>query len=551
MLDGKYEILREYRTGDGQTMFEASAPDGTQLRIIWFEVSEEQERSFEQYRRGLRRLMKSGTAAVHDVVARPGAHYVVWYVPQGSRVSNPEAELLQELQAAGFSPEQADFRRNGRRIRLYGLTWRDAAAGRVDSSPGLPASGSQSTVAAPADRRSTSVRQSVVNNGLAFIILLLAAATLVSAFVQRSAGATVTVSDVLGLDVNSALQQLAQAGLHAEPQPTSSDEPVGTVLAVTPPAGTALPRSSIVQLEYAFPTGEVRPLTVPDLTGLEWPEQVNEQLQRTPFDEVSVSQLASTEPAGTVLAQSEQPGSTVADGTPLHLLVSSGEPLPTAVLPDLRGLTLEEALQEALTAGLEEAQLSVSQVTDVTVRPGTVVDQLPAAGEEFVLEDAAITLQVARGDPDMEPLPSLVGLSIEEARARASGFTIVENQVSDTSQPAGVIAQDPPAGSYLSSGLLQLTVNVHPQVIPVPRPEIDVLSPQERGVAYSWYIEPGIPSVTARVYATSLDGQEQLVAQSVVEGGEWVEGTFDTSQPLVTFRLTLNGTPYGETQQAR
>src|SRR5690625_7694832 len=102
-------------------MFEASAPDGTQLRIIWFEVSEEQERSFEQYRRGLRRLMKSGTAAGHDVVARPGAHYVVWYVPQGSRGSNAEAEVPQGLQAAGLRPEQADARRHRRRTRPCGL----------------------------------------------------------------------------------------------------------------------------------------------------------------------------------------------------------------------------------------------------------------------------------------------------------------------------------------------------------------------------------------------------------------------------------------------
>src|SRR5690554_1018490 len=93
MLDGKYEILREEHSGNRQTLFEASSPDGTVLRIVWFEVSADQERSFEQYRRGLRRLMKSGHAAVHDVVARPGAHYVAWQLPQGTVTQTLEPEF--------------------------------------------------------------------------------------------------------------------------------------------------------------------------------------------------------------------------------------------------------------------------------------------------------------------------------------------------------------------------------------------------------------------------------------------------------------------------
>ncbi len=546
LLDGKFEILREHPGGAGQSVFEASAPDGTQLRIVWFEVSEEQERSFEQYRRGLRRLMKAGVAAVFDVVSRPGAHYVAWLPPQGSRVVSPEAELLAALREAGFEPEQADFRRNGRKVQLYGLNWLGARLQENSSQPAdaVPAGSA-------ARRRSTSIRQSVVSNGLAFLILLLAAATLVTAFLQRSEAGSVTVTDVTGLDVNSALQQLADAGLRAEPQATSSAEPAGTVVNTVPEAGQQLERGSTIQLHYAFPVGEVRPVTVPALTGRQWPDDVEGQPATSQFSDVSISWLASDEPAGTILAQSEQPGSTVAEGTPLNLLVSSGERVPTASLPDLSGLELEEALARALAAGLEEAQLSIVQTNDISARPGTVVSQEPEPDVEFVLQDAAITLHVARGDADLEPLPDLTGLSLEQARPQLTGFTLSVTEISDTSVPAGIVDQNPAAGSWVDSGLLELTVNVHPQVIPVPRPGVDVVTPAERGVAYSWYIEPGIPEVTARVYATSLSGQEMLVAQFQVTGGERVEGTFDTSEPLVTFRLTLNGSPYGDTQRAR
>lgn len=547
LLDGKYEILREYPSGAGQTLFEASAPDGTLLRIVWFEVSEDQERSFEQYRRGLRRLMKAGVAAVFDVVARPGAHYVAWYPPQGSRVREPEAELLSAVQEAGFEPAAADFRRNGRRTQLYGLSWSDARA--ADNAPlNDPAT---TPPAESRSRRSSTVRQSVVNNGLAFVILLLAAATLLVAFLQRNEAALATVTDVTGLDVNTALQQLAAAGLHGEPQAVSSAEPAGTVLAVRPAAGEQLARGSTIRLEYAFPVDEVRPVSVPGFIGRHWPDEVQQQLAATQFDEVTVSWFASDEPEGTVLAQSEPAGSAVAEGTPLGLLVSSGESVPSTSLTDLTGLTLEEALTSAAAAGLEEAQLSIMQVSAPAFRPGTIVGQSPEPGIEFSLEHAGITLQVARGDPDMEPLPDLRGRSLEQARALLTDFTVQVTEISDTGRPAGVVEQDPPAGSWVDSGLLTLTVNVHPQVIPVPQPEIDVVTPGERGIAYSWFIEPGIPEVTARVYATSLSGQEQLVAQSQVRGGQWVEGTFDTTQPLVTFRLTLNGSPYGELQRAR
>ncbi len=547
LLDGKYEILREEHSGSRQTLFEASAPDGTSLRIVWFEVTPEQERSFEVYRRGLRKLLKSGHAAVYDVVSRPGAHYVAWYPPTGAPVQTPDPELVTVLVAAGFTADQADIRRSGRRQQVHGLAW-SGAGDAADSGGAVPP---PSQGAASQRRRSNSLPQAAVTNGLAFVILLLAAVALLGSSYQRQNFAQVPVSDVAGQQINDALQALAASGLNPEPVAITSAEPVGTVVELDPAAGQSLPHGSTVVVGYAFPLDEARPLSVPDLRGLEWPGDVTAALQGNPLQAGSISWLPSDLPEGTVLAQSEPAGSTVAEGTPLNLLVSSGEPVPTTVIPDLKGLTLQEALGEALAAGLEEAQLSIVQVADITSRPGTVVSQDPPAGVAFELEAAELSLEVASGDPDMEPLESFVGLSLAEARARAGDFDITVTNVSDTSRPEGVLSQEPPAGSWVADGNLHLSVNVHPRVIPLPNPEIDIVEPAERDLAYNWYIEPGIPVVTARVYATSLQGQEQLVAQQQVQGGEWVQGTFDTSQPMVTFRLTLNGDPYGELQRAR
>lgn len=547
LIDGKYEILREEHSGQGQSYFEASSPDGTVLRIVWFEVTPEQERSFEQYRRGLRKLMKSGHAAVHDVVARPGAHYVAWYLPQGSRLTSVEPELNEVLEAAGFEYGQADIRRSGRQSLIYDLSWDGAG---LSQTP-LAAGGEQQPGAEGPPRRSSTLPQSTVSNAVALAILLLAATALLGSWYQRGSNAFIAVADVRGERVNAAMQQLASSGLRSVPIASSSDEEPGTVVATAPAAGELLAHGETVQVEYAFPVDEVRPLVVPGLAGLEWPAEVETALQGTQLEAGRISLLSSGLPEGTVLSQSEPAGSTVAEGTPLNLLISSGEPVPTAVLPDLSGLELADALEEALSAGLEEAQLSILQVTDTSVRPGSVVAQDPPADQEFELEGARLSLEVARGDPDMEPLESFLGMSLPLARASAQQFDIQVTEVSDTDQPQGVIGQEPAPGSYVDGGTLVLTVNVHPRVVPLPVPEIEIRDPGERPLAYNWFIEPGIPQVTARVYATSLAGQEQLVAQQSVSGGEWVQGTFDTSEPMVTFRLTLNGDAYGEQQRSQ
>ncbi len=547
MLDGKYEILREEHSGNRQTLFEASSPDGTVLRIVWFEVSADQERSFEQYRRGLRRLMKSGHAAVHDVVARPGAHYVAWQLPQGTVTQTLEPEFKAAIEAAGFKPEQAEVRRNGRRLQIYGLQWADAETG-ITAGAVPPAAAQASSGTRQASR---TLPQSTVTNALAFGFLLLAAVALAGSWYQRTNTSLVTVTSVTGLEVNDAVRELAEIGLYAEPLASSSDEEPGTVLETTPAAGSQLARGGSVQLKYAFPLDEVRPLVVPELTALSWPDEVSAALQGTPLEVGSISRLPSDLPEGVVIAQSEQAGSTVAEGTPLNLLVSAGEPVPSVVLPDLTGMQLSDALSAALTAGLQEAQLSILQVRDISARPGTVVAHEPAPGVEVALEDVKLSLEVASGDPDMQPLPTFIGMSLPLARSRAEGFDIEVVTVSDTARPQGVVEQDPPPGSWLDEGRLVLTVNEHPRVIPTPVPEPRVESPGERGLAYSWYIEPGIPQVTARVYALALDGREHLVGQQTVEGGEWVQGSFDTDEPLVTFRLELNGDPYGELQRTR
>jgi len=549
LLDGKYEILRGEHTGGRQTFFEASAPDGTLLNIVWYEVTPEQERSFEQYRRALRRLRKDGHAALHDVVSRPGAHYTAWLPPQGTRAGTPEPELADALRAAGFEPHQAEVYRSGRRQLIHGLLW--PAAGALPRTTPAPAAGGGRR---PRRRHRTAQQvQASANNTVASFILLLAAAVLLIAYQQRSSAGVVSVPDLSGTTVESAMARLAQSGLNPEPVAASSAEEPGTVLELSPASGQSLERGSTVRVNYAFPQDEVRLLRVPALTGLAWPDAAAETLSASGLEAGTVTDIHDeAAPPGTVLAQSEADGSTVAAGTPLHLLVSSGPAPELTVLPEVTGLPLDDARLLLLEAGFEETALSIERVNEPSVRPGNVVRMEPEDGTEVERADTSLTLEVARGDPDSDPLASFVDLSLEEARRRASAFRLDIEEISDSGRPEGVVAQEPEAGSWLADGeTLQLTVNAHPRLIPAPDADLTIHGTEERGLAYNWFIEPGIPEVTARVWATTLEGQEQLVAQKQVSGGESVAGRFATREPFVTFRLTLNGDPYGEAQYGR
>ena len=121
VLDSKYEILSQRTLSDEETVFDAVAPDGTALRIAWFELATPQEElQFERYRQLLRKLERKGLAAIHDIVSRPGTHYVAWYTPNtGWGKASPELEEL--LKTYNYATEHADIRSDKDKGVVYNL----------------------------------------------------------------------------------------------------------------------------------------------------------------------------------------------------------------------------------------------------------------------------------------------------------------------------------------------------------------------------------------------------------------------------------------------
>ncbi len=134
------------------------------------------------------------------------------------------------------------------------------------------------------------------------------------------------------------------------------------------------------------------------------------------------------------------------------------------VLPDLAGLTREQAETALADAGLD---LVWEEVYDPAVPAGRVCAQQPAAGRT-VKQGQALTVRVSLG-PQWITLPDLKGQPRDEALAalREQGLAVsVQFLADNTIQPYIVVRTEPAAGEQLLAGqAVKVTVSR-----PVPDP---------------------------------------------------------------------------------
>jgi eukaryotic-like serine/threonine-protein kinase len=206
---------------------------------------------------------------------------------------------------------------------------------------------------------------------------------------------------------------------------------------------------------------------VPTLVGLSQGQAV-QALQSEDLGAEVVQDYSETVPADTVLAASEEPGTSVRHGTVVTLTVSQG-PERYAV-PAVVGGTLEQA-----QAALEEANLALGETTerfDEAVPAGQVMSAEPAAGEPLP-PGTSVDLVVSAGREPVE-VPQVRGATEDEARATLedAGFVVqVEaERVTDDEVPEGsVSAQTPSEGTAFRGDTVTLTISEGPELVTVPR----------------------------------------------------------------------------------
>jgi serine/threonine-protein kinase len=238
-------------------------------------------------------------------------------------------------------------------------------------------------------QHASEIRQSFRNLGYFFgaaiLGYLIAALVLFRApiFAQSS-----TVPRLIGLSMDSARAALAKVQLTPKeadkvPHPTAA---VNHVIWQDPPPGVVV--TSGATIDVSLSAGPQRVL-VPDVAGYD--EATARLLVESAGLTVTTEQTQTAAPKGVVVNSRPPSGTGLNPGRPVTLVVSVGA--PTITVPDVVGLTLENARAKIEQAGLK-AGTSMRRSTTLG-NSGTVIEQRPPAGT-LSAPETAVDMVVAQ-----------------------------------------------------------------------------------------------------------------------------------------------------------
>jgi beta-lactam-binding protein with PASTA domain len=536
VLDGKYEILSQHTLSQGESVFDAVAPDGTSLRISWFELSTAQEEmQFERYRQLLRKLERKGLAAIHDIVSRPGTHYVAWYTSSAGW-GKAGSELEDLLKSYNYSPNHADIRQEKDKSVVYNLGFNSV----------LPALEPTPVISEPEPRPKFKFPDWAINALIGLVLALVGVLLGIAGFVRRANDVLVSIPELVGEDIYAASSRLYDLGLSVSVQAVSSDQTPGMVVASDPVAGSDLRPGRNVLLTYTVSPGQVSMVRVPQLGGEVMSGNVQQTLEKAKLNLGQIVYIHAKVPDGIILSQTPEANSQTDEGSRVHLLVSLGPVKEKYFVPDLVGLSYAEALDIISLAGL--ASPKVNRITTTRYLPDTVIEQSIPAHTLISNATTVLELSVATQEPLVDVgTPLLVGLTLEQAKQIAAGFTLYVQEISTPSLPQGVIDQTPPPGPPAGNAIT-VVVNVAPVPIPVPSPYVVIKEPEPRKIPYRFYIEAGISKNSyAQVVAENIQGQRNGIVAKYVSEGERIEGVWETTYVgPITFTLYLNNLIYDQ-----
>ena len=273
------------------------------------------------------------------------------------------------------------------------------------------------------------------------------------------ARAEIAVADVEGMALAEATAVLQKQGLRVRVSRSPLERPRGEILSQSPPAGSELARDSVVALVVSSATGTPASpgrVEVPDVVGLSASRAVS--AIRDAGLRARIQLVPSTEPSGTVIAQSPTEGADVAEDVTVRLEVAKARPVVELIeVPDVVGSSAAEARSELRAVGLR-----VSTVAVVSQEPaGTVIAQSPGASVK--LRDGAIVKLTVSAGPAKIDVPDVTGLDEASAQLELerAGFQVrvVEEPTTDPDQDGIVLRQTPQGGASAADGsMVTLTV---------------------------------------------------------------------------------------------
>ena len=201
-------------------------------------------------------------------------------------------------------------------------------------------------------------RKSAAVNVLLYVLLaaaLLGGAYLgVSALLDNAALGGVKMQNYVGMDVNTAIQQLSGAGIPYTTQQQVSDAAKDTVIDQEPKAGEVLPAGGTLLLTVSSGRQQVE---VPDLTGKTYAES-QEALKSVGLTVDNARYEDSTLPKDTVIRQDPPAHSFIDNGGKVDIWLAKSSTDTAQKMPNVYGLTQDDATSRITARGVDSSKIT-------------------------------------------------------------------------------------------------------------------------------------------------------------------------------------------------
>jgi len=260
---------------------------------------------------------------------------------------------------------------------------------------------------------------------------------------------TLVVPKIIGLNKVEAEKLLVEKGLFlTEIGQENSDEPKGTVLDCFPPEGTEIKPNKEVRVRVSK---GLEIFTVPYIKGLDKISakdiiELNGLVLSSVTEEFSDS-IAS----GIVISQDPTAESPVQKGDKVNLVISKGAEVKLTVVPDLFGLSLNEAQRVLQNSNLKLGNTK-EIVTDDKSQDGKIFNQTIAANTEVKQGNSVGISYYKYKEPVKEQydVPNFIGKTVKEAKELAATSDITIN--APGSDEDIIDTQDKAAGTKANVG---------------------------------------------------------------------------------------------------
>lgn len=206
----------------------------------------------------------------------------------------------------------------------------------------------------------------------------------------------------------SAITERSLVPVVAEEAKFSADVPEGAVLELNPAPGTTMRVGDKVELVLS---GGPPPVDVPELVGLTL-DDAREALEAVGLRVGNITEeFDDSQPGGAVVSSDPSPGEALRANSPVSLTVSTA-----AVVPDIRGMDIDEARAELEDAGFTVVDGPAE--TDEDVLDGKAVRTEPSADELVDAKTTTVRLIPSNSVRVPMVLGDSVGSAVDKLRER-------------------------------------------------------------------------------------------------------------------------------------